>query len=1197
MKKSWFGKLWLMAMAVCTALCFATACDKTPIGDIWDSYVNKESSSLSDESVEDSVEDSSDVVLKAEKVFILDASAAMHAEYEGITRFERAVEELREAATAHFQEDGIVSLIVSDASPEVVAERVDASGQDTFIATLDSLLNWWIEQGSHASADMKGALTLAEELTALNKNAEIVLFTGTHYTDCGDIEVVNVADANEWNVALLGAQAKYVDNYYAFEVELASYARDTRVEVYLEVQGANAADANDRGQTFMYLASLDCQANQTYKVVFIRSDFYEEGTFNQENTVYCLMENEGIYSFQDGLVYINVEDSFSYDNSVWLYGGAQQTLRVQCACDTVNGGNCILDTMYLQRDEWKDYWDMQIMQVRTGDEPALYGYDFYIFEGQAVTELPDDGVTFLINPTVSGEGFTLGEMKVWGASMSVTFDKSHPITEDFTEGEILDATYTTLESYDESFTPIMWCGEDPICLVKDTPTEKVVLLLLDIAKFGEGINQEITEGMVNNLLVGEVVEYFFPKTMERPIFEVGEEIVLTARGENLTVEWYDKSEVYTAKTVNFTPDIPGVYTVKQTTMSGQEVVEDFFVKIPRKESNIFRAEVLPKADYTQAEITVSPEKYCHVVKVAPAVGRVHVAEETTLRVFMNSTYEGAAVFILYQNGRMEKNIPINLVCGSQMVEIPCVFTEYGKYTFAFEIIGEDGTRLAKMSDFSASVELDDEEDILIFERNDGEAEVLLGLLATDYSTTVCNIFESFDLESLYAYDQVILVNIANADMPEGLDEALHTYVYEYGGSMVTVGGDDENGEANTYDRTDMYGTLYQEMLPVTAINYTPPVGVVFIIDRSGSMAAGVAGTTNLDAAKAGIASALDSLSERDYIGIITMESYSEVILDLTPRTEGRKIVEAIHSIGTAAGSTEVPDAIELAGRMLASTASVGKRHIVMITDGGVPESQRETYEALIRSNYDDYGITHSIVGIGMSEADRGEMQYAVELGHGRLHIVKDTAQLIKSLRDDLNAPEITEVVKEKFPLSMDATWMDFYSISAEDLFALQGFYGTKIKTDAEAVLTGVWGVPIYAQWKYGKGIVGSLTCNLTSDWCQELWGTENGQRLLRALICGAFSAPNTTVENHVSYEVPIPTTIAFPAVLSDGETIEVELLDGENMAVDCVVLTEKKDLDKTLTLAAPQSGDYTIKITKKDADGNVILQETLTVKV
>ena len=30
----------------------------------------------------------------------------------------------------------------------------------------------------------------------------------------------------------------------------------------------------------------------------------------------------------------------------------------------------------------------------------------------------------------------------------------------------------------------------------------------------------------------------------------------------------------------------------------------------------------------------------------------------------------------------------------------------------------------------------------------------------------------------------------------------------------------------------MYGSIYQEMLPVEAVDYTPPVAVVYIIDAS-----------------------------------------------------------------------------------------------------------------------------------------------------------------------------------------------------------------------------------------------------------------------------------------------------------------------------------------------------------------------------
>lgn len=91
------------------------------------------------------------------------------------------------------------------------------------------------------------------------------------------------------------------------------------------------------------------------------------------------------------------------------------------------------------------------------------------------------------------------------------------------------------------------------------------------------------------------------------------------------------------------------------------------------------------------------------------------------------------------------------------------------------------------------------------------------------------------MNDLRQYDEVVLVNIANADMPEGFDVILNSYVHDYGGGLFTVGGNDENGEANAYNKDDLEGTLYQQMLPVQAINYTPPLGVAFLLDISGSM--------------------------------------------------------------------------------------------------------------------------------------------------------------------------------------------------------------------------------------------------------------------------------------------------------------------------------------------------------------------------
>ena len=93
----------------------------------------------------------------------------------------------------------------------------------------------------------------------------------------------------------------------------------------------------------------------------------------------------------------------------------------------------------------------------------------------------------------------------------------------------------------------------------------------------------------------------------------------------------------------------------------------------------------------------------------------------------------------------------------------------------------------------------------------------------------------------------------------------------------------------------MYGTVYQQLLPVEIINYTPPVAVIIIIDRSGSMydGSGKYEDSKLYYAKLGAEACLDALTERDFVGIMSLgDSYSEE-LELTPRPYRAKILSAI----------------------------------------------------------------------------------------------------------------------------------------------------------------------------------------------------------------------------------------------------------------------------------------------------------------
>jgi len=68
------------------------------------------------------------------------------------------------------------------------------------------------------------------------------------------------------------------------------------------------------------------------------------------------------------------------------------------------------------------------------------------------------------------------------------------------------------------------------------------------------------------------------------------------------------------------------------------------------------------------------------------------------------------------------------------------------------------------------------------------------------------------------------------------NKLLRSYVHDVGGGLFTVCGNKPGTDpsaggnsANAYVRDDMYGSIYQEMLPVEVIEYTPPLAVMILI--------------------------------------------------------------------------------------------------------------------------------------------------------------------------------------------------------------------------------------------------------------------------------------------------------------------------------------------------------------------------------
>lgn len=108
------------------------------------------------------------------------------------------------------------------------------------------------------------------------------------------------------------------------------------------------------------------------------------------------------------------------------------------------------------------------------------------------------------------------------------------------------------------------------------------------------------------------------------------------------------------------------------------------------------------------------------------------------------------------------------------------------------------------------------------------------------------------------------------------------------------------------------------------------VNVVLALDISGSMQANDYAPTRLEAAKSAAKTLVESLDNKDYVGVITFSNGASTISYLTPDKE--KAAKRIEGISQNQGATAMGDGLSLAIDMVSSVPNK-KRFVVLLSDG------------------------------------------------------------------------------------------------------------------------------------------------------------------------------------------------------------------------------------------------------------------------
>lgn len=656
-----------------------------------------------------------------------------------------------------------------------------------------------------------------------------------------------------------------------------------------------------------------------------------------------------------------------------------------------------------------------------------------------------------------------------------------------------------------------------------------------------------------------------------------------------------------------------------------------------------------------------------IVGVSVPEYHISVNETFSIGLQLYSKAEGTAYVNISDNDKsIVSNEETKISAGLQTLSYNISYSDLGIHKLNFSVsVSSDA--VTENNVYSSYMYLNVYNKILILERKAGESVALESMLKSDKFTEYLGYSDGFvvdvvtltdkdripvTVDALCEYDQIILNNISNNDFTEAnnllnvdiiaeddkvdLVANIYEYVYERGGGLLTVGGNKDDGSPNTYVQEDLKGTLYQQMLPVEATGYTPPLGLIAIIDVSGSMNAEMGGGTALSWAKVGLKGILGSgadddtscLTPRDYIGIQTLSSdfKEQTILPLTPRTRETLIKNAIDRIAEANSGTVFTSAIKRAAQELIGNKNIEKRHIVIISDGMAGDKE---YLDAVKGYYEQNGITFSVIVINGSESSIEKMKELVEVGHGNLYVFdgSNITDIGVKMREDVNVPNIKDLDNDKdfYPLVYDDTSSLLNGVKygrtddEEDseisrksfTVKLGGFYAVKKRKEASTVIVGEYEVPIYSQWRFGEGSVGSFMSDLNGgEWSGAFMSDENCQRFLSNVINNLMPIESvrpsgidyTLTEDNYGNQLVIYTE------LNDGERIEATLTDlsGETTAISLNELSQSEDgmfivkeklgeenKYQSCSFVVKKGGIYEILIKKVKADGTVVSSQAL----
>lgn len=452
--------------------------------------------------------------------------------------------------------------------------------------------------------------------------------------------------------------------------------------------------------------------------------------------------------------------------------------------------------------------------------------------------------------------------------------------------------------------------------------------------------------------------------------------------------------------------------------------------------------------------------------------------------------------------------------------------------------------------------------VLVIEDTAGEADEAIKILQAsgiEYDKSEANSAPS-TLEELSRYKSVILCNVSSENLSEGFMNSIESYVRDLGGGMIATGGE------NSFALGGYYKTSLEKVLPVNmelkGKKEIPDMAIMLIIDKSGSMAEGRGGITNLDIAKEAAVRTLDSLREKDTIGVIAFDDTTYWVVEPKKATDPEAIKDDIGTIRLGGGTSIIPALEE--GYEAISKVNAKIKHIILLTDG---QAERTGYEQLIEKLKKEK-ITASTVAVGQG-ADSTLLESIAKGTDGRFYYTDNgeniprifAKETFMAARAYLNNREFTPVITNQHNILSEA--------ASAGLPSMLGYIAASPKSTARVLLASDQEDPILSIWQYGLGKTIAWNSDLSGKWSANYIGWSKNLALWQNMI-------NWTIEKYES------ESLTAEVIQQGGQGVINVKTENQKEQLETTAIVVSPDMTNQEiplypTVPGQYSGDFDIK--------------------